>query len=667
MQKIKIDVDQEKLIKILKAILSVIILGVIICAVITDKKWYGVLVVAILAVIDIVLLYVPNKLNDNLNKWLSYLMFIGTPVFVFQVVETFNWKLLFKYDALRNFGNIFIYTMIMLFAYIIFNSIRGAVIFTNVSMFLYAAANYYVYTFRGSPILATDIASFRTAANVAANYSYTPPVRMLLLGLGVTAYCIIISRLKVKQGLELKKRLCLLGIYMFVLIGVGYDFYTTERIVEKGVIVSVWNPQRSFKKNGTILSFMVTSKYIKVEKPEGYSLEAVDEIVNNYTELSDDASQAAQKPNVIAIMDEAFADLKLNGEFETSEDYMPFINSLEEDTIKGVMYTSVFGGNTANTEFEFLTGNTLGFLPLRCVPYQQYIKNPLSSLTYILKHQGYIGMKAVHPYDGSGWARETTYPLLGFEDFISIEDWDTEYYNIRKYMSDESSFDKIINEYEKTRQESNAPFYLFNVTMQNHGGYDEDYDTLERSIKIVDEHKDDEGERYINLVKKTDEAFEKLVTYFEQVDEPTVIVFFGDHQPSVHTKFYNKIMEKEEGMSDEEFAMQKYRVPFVIWANYDIEEKEYEMLSANYISSVLLEAIGAKMPGYNKFLLDVSKSIPVITANGYYDINGKFYDRNEVSEEFKDILSAYEIVEYNNMLDIKNRRNDFFFLENVQY
>jgi phosphoglycerol transferase MdoB-like AlkP superfamily enzyme len=124
---------------------------------------------------------------------------------------------------------------------------------------------------------------------------------------------------------------------------------------------------------------------------------------------------------------------------ELTEDYLPFIHSLQENTVWGRMYVSVEGGNTANSEFEFLTSNTMRFLPYHSVAYSQHIKGEMPSIAQQLKQQGYVGINAYHPYKRSGWNRSTVYPLLGFQNFYDI-DYFKENGNdacIRKFISDE--------------------------------------------------------------------------------------------------------------------------------------------------------------------------------------------------------------------------------------
>ena len=144
----------------------------------------------------------------------------------------------------------------------------------------------------------------------------------------------------------------------------------------------------------------------------------------------------------------------------------------------------------------------------------------------------------------------------------------------RKYISDESDFKKIEELYEN-RTEKDEPFYLFNVTMQNHGGFDKTYSNFHNDIQITDNHKNEQAEQYLSLVKKTDDAFKQLVEYFSKVKEPTIIVMYGDHQPAVQSSFYDSLFGKSAGSLTNEELMNKYRTPFIIWANYDIKRENH--------------------------------------------------------------------------------------------
>ena len=370
------------------------------------------------------------------------------------------------------------------------------------------------------------------------------------------------------------------------------------------------------------------------------------------------------------IMNESLADLSVDGNIATSSDYMPYIHSLKKNTIKGHCHMSVFGANTANSEFEFLTGASMAFLPARSVAYTSIVRSEMANFTTTLEQQGYGYDVALHPYHGKGWNREVVYPLLGFKDFISMEDIDESKlsYIRANYMSDDADY-KLIEEYYETYRKSNSsqPFYLFNVTMQNHGGYDTSKQGgVPESIKITDSKlQDASAQMYLNLVKYSDDAFKSLTEYFEKVDEPTVIVMFGDHQPSLPDEFW---MSLYNGRSEEQYTNEiqanRYTTPFVIWANYDIGSEDNVEISANMLGAYTLDKIGARMTGFQKYLVDMHKTVKFVAGEFYMGADGELHELSEKSE-YSDKVTEYQMLEYNLVADTRNTVDSFFNLKSV--
>jgi len=353
-----------------------------------------------------------------------------------------------------------------------------------------------------------------------------------------------------------------------------------------------------------------------------------------------------KRPNIIVIMDEAFSDLAVRGDFTTNEDYMPFIHRLQqgaENTRTGYLNVSVLGGNTANTEFEFLTGNTIGFLPQGSVAYQQYVQKETPSLASYLKELDYHTV-AIHPYYASGWDRDRVYPLLGFDEFLSQDDF-TNPKRIRNYISDESSFAKIIELYENKKE--GEPLFVFNVTMQNHSGYEEEFHNFTPDI-TVDGIDSKALSMYLSLVKQTDSALQGLIDYFSQADEDTMIVFFGDHQPTTYVS--NPILRNNkvnpETLTDEENLL-KYKVPYVIWSNFDIEEQTDGETSANYLAMDVLENCDLPLPALQSSLTGLRKEYPVISAAGVREADGTLTTVKQCGEALND----YRSLEYYLLFD----------------
>ena len=201
--------------------------------------------------------------------------------------------------------------------------------------------------------------------------------------------------------------------------------------------------------------------------------------------------------------------------------------SLQARGVKeGWMYSPVTGGGTASVEFEYLTGFSTLFQPPHTVAYQLYVEEGMPSLAALAGSQGYE-TTAFHPYLSSGWNRPIAYQCLSFDHQLYQEDVEDPYL-IRRYISDRSDYETIFDVTGTT-----SPAFVFNVTMQNHSGYAQGWNNLTKTIRLSTQLRtaDSSAEQYIALAQASDDALEELIGYYSQVEEPTLIVFFGDHQP----------------------------------------------------------------------------------------------------------------------------------------
>lgn len=564
-------------------------------------------------------------------------------------------------SCLLRFGvTAFLFYIVMGFLFALTGSMRFSGCFLCIFSIIFSLTNYFTTTFRGIPILASDLTIMGTAMNVVGNYKYSLDLTRTITLLGLITWCILLFRVKRLRLPKGKKRIStILGSAAICFASFWIMIYTpVMTVTPMHVTVNTFRPIKSYRKNGCVLTFMRSIQLMIIHKPDGYSANAAEEIAAPYR--SETSSGNAKTPNVIAIMDEAFADLQAVGDFRTSEDVMPFYHSLTKNTVKGFSYVSVFGGQTANTEFEFLTGLSKAFVPASATPYQLYIKSLLPGLTTHLGNQDYQGMLAFHPFRANGYNRDHVYPNLGFSDFISLKDLDVSASDkIRNFVSDAADFQVIIDQYEQAKKKSNAPFYLFNVTMQNHSGYDQDFDNLDMPISIEEKCDDPELKRYLNLIHHSDTALKSLIEYFSKQKDPTVIVFFGDHEPGLSNEVYSKILGKNVEKLSAEENMNLYKTPFLIWANYDIEEQENVNISMNYLSTLMLESTGMKLSPFNQFLLDIHKQIPVLTTNGYFGEDGSYYSLKDESSPYYESLRKYQILQYNDLFDKKKGLRTF--------
>ena len=431
-----------------------------------------------------------------------------------------------------------------------------------------------------------------------------------------------------------------------------------------GISVWAWNQKSSSEMTGITAGFFANCQFLMVDKPAGYSSAQVKEVSEEVSQLEDPepVGDPQELPTIIAIMNESFTDLGAVGEGNVtfSQDNLPFLHSLQEsgDVVWGTAYSSVYGGNTCNSEYEFLTGNTTAFLPVGSKPYQQYLDEKQTSLVSLLGDTYGYECVAVHPGDHSAWQRDEAYPALGFDEFIDVDRFDVHRRLEHGLTSDRSSYDQVIYEYEHRDMEK--PLFLFNVTIQNHGGYDdEDYPTTVQVEQAPGEYP--QTEQYLSLTKKSDQALEYLIDYFSRQEEPVVVLFFGDHWPNLEPEFLSMLLGQDSENLSFENIMREYQVPFFIWANYDLEGEEIETVSLNYLSGLLLRAAGLEGTDYTNYLEDLRQTLPVITAVGMLDQEGNWY-KNGDATPYDDLLNEYNILEYNNAFGGNGKRMETFTL-----
>ena len=583
------------------------------------------------------------------GKWASRLVFLLGPWACLWMVEILNENDVFAdlaaWQVLMNL--VWYYSLFVALRLLLGRNRRAAALGT-VLAFLFGLVNHYVLRFRGRILFPADITGWRTAANVAEGFDYSLDQYIIQAAVLLVAYLFLVF-VCVPQKKRAKIKLPAALILWVVILGYGYAFFCTGMLPALGIFTQQWVTQR----NGFLLNFTIALRYSSVEEPEDYSEEAVLELMEEYPSLEGDASR--QPTNLIVIMNESFGDFSVFDSFESSEDPTPFLHSMKENTVKGWMYSSVTGGGTATIEFEYLTGFTSLFQPPHTVAYQLYVEEGMPSLAALAGNIGY-DTTAFHPYKSSGWNRVLAYEYLDFDKQMYEEDVIDPYY-IRNYISDKSDYEMI---YRSTQGEDTT--FFFNVTMQNHSGYAQGWRNLERTIELPDNlnSADRSAQQFFCLMEESDKALEELITYYSQCDEPTMIVFFGDHQPPLTNAFYEQLYGKKLSERTTQEVMQQYAVPFFIWANYDIEEQEDVIISPNYLGVLTAQLAGLPMTGFMNFLSQMYEDLPAITPVGFVTADGQFLSEEELSEADQEWLRQYEILNYCGMVDLFDEARPMF-------
>lgn len=569
------------------------------------------------------------------------------PVGCFYTFETLTHQMSTMIELAKRLNIAFYY---WLFLFVFFIAGR-----TSISMAICVSAiaaigvgNYFVVMFRSNPIVPWDIYSFETAMSVADNYVFSVDWALA----EHIAMFILMLIVGVRTNIRLNKKILrpILTVAMCI-PAYFYISYLWQDNLERntGLNDTLFNAKYMHSKDGFFVSFILDIHFLQIEEPKNYSDEYALSLLNE--QEVEKVETPEELPDIIAIMDETFSDPAVLGEFETNKDYMPFVHSILRgevaNTISGYADVSVLGGNTANSEFEFLTGNSMAFFPNGSVPYLQYIRDGISTIVPQLEEYGYTTY-GTHPYRAKGWNREFIYDLMGFDyryfqGSFPFED------KLRNYVSDEADFKSIL----EWRNNTEGPFFMFNVTMQNHSNYGGDFDNFDPQIvaKFKNTYSNKYLNKYLSLMYETDQDVASLLSELSQSDRKTIVVFWGDHQPN---DYVVRPIYKEYGLDFDnqtyEQQQQRQKTPFFIWANYDIHEQTNVEISLNYLNILLFETAGLQLDEYQTFRKNLWQGqIPMMNAVGYRNDDGDLVEYDDAPEEIQNLLNEYQNIQYYRM------------------
>ena len=386
-----------------------------------------------------------------------------------------------------------------------------------------------------------------------------------------------------------------------------------------GIVPDMWMQNRYYRYYGVIAGFLTNIQNLEVSEPDGYSREAVDKLVKaaysqdlapKFAGLSP-AGEGQEQPTIIFVMNESFWDVEELTDYGVEFDgpVTPNLQRLKEQAAYGKAYSPSFGGGTCDVEFEALTGFSIEFLPGGCKPFQQHVTRPMFSIASYLKEQGYSTL-AVHCYYAKYWSRNTAYPNLGFDEFVSLEDFiDPEKKRAAEWsgglVSDAEMARRIIYEYEN--RDTSRPLFLHAVTMQNHTSYRPDNYPEEELVDIlsapagISEKTLGALRDFATGVRDADAMLGTLTDYFSGVDEPVILVFWGDHYNPIGSGYEVYTATGYTSGADSE-SPELHQMPLLIWSNYRTGKVDLGTVAAYQISPVLTELYGLDQPPMFRYL-----------------------------------------------------------------
>lgn len=441
---------------------------------------------------------------------------------------------------------------------------------------------------RGEPLSILDYKLFKEALAMSKEFEFNI-ISPLILGITTIIFIILIVK-KVSGKVKLYEAMVYSG-FSFIVMVIAYCI----NIHDFGKIGISVPADTSFnhEQNGFILASAIDIKFLGIPKPKDYSRESITNTVLEIKEYNKNLSQTEKdliEPNIIFIMSESFSDLSKLLDLNTNIEVIPNFKELQNKGIKGNIIVPNVGGGTANTEFEVLTGFSKNNIPDYTAPYNPYntyIYNNIPSLASEFANNNYETL-AIHTYHSWFYRRNSVYKYLGFKQFLPLEFIiQNEYYG--RFLDDKIINDLIIDQIKKTQKKD----FIFAVTMAAHGPYDIEQ---VKEIKVMEDLKQKgELENYLNAIHQSDKNLGELIDYFRDYNEPTVVVFFGDHIPPLGNVLY-----EEMGVNLE--ADTSRQTPFLIWSNYDTLSTDTFVIDANLLGALVLKEIGYNKSDYFTYL-----------------------------------------------------------------
>lgn len=611
----------------------------------------------------IVLLYVAYLNKDIVNKFKPIIriyirMFlvanVVTLLFIFtqnnmDFVNTLNW--IYNYNAQFIFSLIVIYA-IYIFVYNVLGKVFLSTILTSILLIILAIVNHFKIVFRGDPLYPSDFTQIGHMQSVIPmvmdyfSWGYillviVSVVACILAGMYIRKY---IQNVKVHAGVRV---LFIIGS-VFVLYAYGNftNTFMNKWFQKSGIEFVLWNQNENYASNGFVLGFISNLDTTVIEKPKDYSKENMLQIANDIKKQYSSnigAQKQKEKPNIIFVMSESFWDPTKLTNLSFSEDPLPNLHHYIENFPGGQTISPTFGGNTANVEFEVLTSYSMSLLKPGSIPYQQVVTNKkeVPSITRELKKEGYY-TSAIHSFGRSFFKRDDVYRVLGFDKFNAQDTME----NVEvdgDYISDLSMSKEIIAELEKQKQ----PTFIHAVTMQNHFPFTEGrFGENQIEISGLDnEESKAELETYTEGLRRSDEALQYLIEQLDNLDRSTLLVFFGDHLPSLGT---NKSLYKETGyITNEKTPSERLamtQTPLLMYANFDIPNDNLGLVSPIYFSNLVFDYAGLNKVPFYQFLSKLYEEIPVLRDELRIGKDGEAI--KSLTEKQKEMLKQYELIQY---------------------
>ncbi|HDR7000441.1 TPA: sulfatase-like hydrolase/transferase [Bacillus cereus] len=585
------------------------------------------------------------------------LLLLAHTVALFYIVMQVNMSFIEAMNWIYFYNMQFILSLVVIYAiYILVYNLIGKVflsmVLTSCTLAILCIVNYLKLIFRGDPLYPSDftqITHMQSVIPMVMDYFSWSYIFIIIVSIVACIVAGIYMRRyiqNVKIHLGIRALLVVGSIFVLYAYGNFANTFMNKVFQKSGVDFVLWNQNENYASNGFVLGFISNLDTTVMEKPKNYSKENMLQIANDIKKQYSGNignQKKKEKPNIIFVMSESFWDPTKVTNLSFSEDPVPNLHHYIENFPGGQTISPTFGGNTANVEFEALTSYSMSLLKPGSIPYQQVITNKkeIPSIPTALKKEGYY-TSAIHSFGRTFFKRDDVYKVLGFDKFNAddtMENVDID----GDYISDLAMSKEIIAELEKQKQ----PTFIHAVTMQNHFPFTEDRfgENLTEISGLENEESKGELETYTEGLRRSDEALQYLIEQLDNLDRPTLLVFFGDHLPSLGT---NKSFYKENGyITNEKTPSERLamaQTPLLMYANFDMPNDNLGLVSPIHFSNLIFDYAGLNKSLFYQFLSELYKEIPVLRDELKVDKNGEVI--NDLTKKQKEMLEQYKMLQY---------------------
>lgn len=594
-----------------------------------------------------------RNLNFETYKATNLILTLMFPIFIVLIAEINQCKypsklVMFIVEKPTIFMfDIFISSIIFYTLYLLFRKGFWAVLVQGIVYFFLSTAELFKYGTNGNHLILTDMKLFRSAKSLTS-FAYIKITPMLITyALLLIVYIGACFWFNPKLKNSFKKRFipmvvsfcsCVLVIGVPSVSNMVYAVFDVDTTKSDNAFLV----NEKFKNNNFIAFFLQTfTENIsnKLEQPQDYTEDTVDEILEDDTSSStsvqdnidailNSSENNSVKPNVIQIMSESFADFRVFDELNLDTDAYDRVDSIASQGYKGTAIVPTYASFTVKTEFELLFGLPVKSLNDPNMPQRMLLTREQPTMVQYYHHYGYQ-TAYVHPFLSSFYSRSRIYSQFGFDTMIFQDDFTVPIEYLNDYITDDTVFRQI----ETLIEDTDEPLYVHTTTMQNHQPY------------TNGENPDDEITNYLNNVRITGDVLQSFIDYLSSIDEPTVVVFIGDHFPSMRGE--NNVYDLM-GVTSENCQVM-FEQNYIIWSNYDLDYSSMtnEKFSTFYMPYVIWDLIDAPKDSFIESMLDKMKTLPIYSTS--YDTtlpNDEDLDILTYDRILGDNVSGQDLVEY---------------------